>query len=71
MQVLYLIAELYAAHAFDTFAEIPDQRETVIPRHFRNFFFIRDVNDAQIIGQLLEVTVSAPDAGGAVAVVLG
>ena len=71
MQVLYLIAELYTAHAFDTFAEIPDQRETVIPRHLRDFFFIRNVNDAQIVGQLLEVTVSAPDAGGAVAVVLG
>ena len=68
---LHLIADLHAAHAFDAFPKIPDQRKILVPGHFHDFLLIRNIYDSQIVRQLLQVTVSASYTGGAVAVVLG
>ena len=71
MQRLHLIADLHAAHALDAFPKIPDQREFPVPGHFHDFLFVGNIQNAQIVGELLQVAVAAAHAGGAVAVVLG
>ena len=71
IQALYLITDLYAAHTFDTFSRIPDQREIVIPVIFFITLLKRKVNDVQVICQFLERTVTASDTDRTFAVMLG
>ena len=71
VQILYLITDLYAAHAFDTAAGVADQRKLYGPLPFWNVFFILGGIDAQVVGDPLQGAVSAPDAAGTGAVMLG
>ena len=71
---LDLVADLDAAHAFDAFLVIPVERECrreSPAQPFGQLHFKGGADDAQIVGNLLELAVAAADTVGTVAVVLG
>ena len=70
MHILYLVADLYTAHTFDTFSGITDQGEGRIPGNLSHFLFKRNFQNSQIIGNLLQITVAASHTGSAMAVML-
>ena len=71
MQILDLITYLDAAHTFDAFFGIPDERKALIPREIFQTLFKWEVKDVEVIGKLLEGTVPAPHTGCTFTVVLG
>ena len=71
MQLLHLVANLDAAHAFDAFLGIADEREFLVPRSVDNITLIGNIINAQVISQSLQAAVAAAYAGSAHAVMLG
>ena len=71
MQILYLVANLHAAHALDAFFGVANQRKILIPRSIHYIALKGYIENAQIIGQLLQAAVAAANAGCAQAIVLG
>ena len=70
VQALDLVAHLDTAHTLDALAGVPDQGEGVVPPGGGNLFMIVQVGQTQVVCQLLQLTVAAADAVGAVAVML-
>ena len=73
IQCLHLIADLDAAHTFDTFIEISVQRECFCPCTAASacqLCFIGQFQNAQIICQILQLTVAAAYTGSTFAVML-
>ena len=71
MQILHLIANLYAAHALDAFFGVANRGEVLIPGSIHDFALKGNIENAQIIGQLLQTAVAAAYAGGTQAIMLG
>ena len=71
MQLLYFVANLNAAHAFDAFLGIADERELLVPGSVYNITLIGNIVNAKVIGQSLQAAVAAAYAGCAHAVMLG
>ena len=71
MQILDLVADLHAAHAFDAFFRIANEGEVLVPGSVHNLPLEGNIVNAQIIGQLLQAAVTATNAGRAKAIVLG
>ena len=59
LQILYLIADLDAAHALDAFVAFPDQREVFVPWNIGYLFLVWQRGDAQVVADLLQLTVAA------------
>ena len=59
LQVLYLVAYLNTAHAFDTFIAFPNQWKALIPWCIHDLFLIRKGGDTQIIAYFLQGTIPA------------
>lgn len=73
IQCLHLITDLDTAHTFDTFVEIAIQGERLCPctaASFGQLCLIRQFQNAQIVGNILQLTVAAAHAGRAFAVML-
>ncbi len=68
---LYFAAHLNTAHTFDTAGFIANQWKILIPGYCLYLFGIGTVQNAQIIGNFLQYTVSAAAALGALTIVLG
>lgn len=71
VHILNFVAYLYAAHTFDTLVRVADQGEVFRPCRFDEIFLKALVDDVEVVGKVLQRAVAAPDAGGAVRVVLG
>ena len=71
MQILYLVADLDATHAFNAFFRVANQGEVLIPGSIHDFALKGNIENAQIIGQLLQTAVAAAYAGGTQAIMLG
>ena len=71
MQLLHLVANLDATHAFDAFLGIADERELLVPGSVDNIALIGNIVNAKVIGQSLQAAVAAAYAGSAHAVMLG
>ena len=71
MQLLHLVTNLDAAHAFDAFFGIADERELLVPGSVDNIALIGNIVNTKIIGQSLQAAVAAAHAGCAHAVMLG
>ena len=71
MQLLHLVTNLDATHAFDAFFGIADERELLVPGSVDNIALIGNIINAQVVGQSLQAAVAAAYAGSAHAVMLG
>ena len=71
MQLLHLVTNLDAAHAFDAFFGIADEREFLVPGSVDNIALIGNIVNAKVIGQSLQAAVAAAYAGCTHAVMLG
>jgi hypothetical protein len=71
IQALNLVADLYAAHTFDTLCNVFDQRSFLIPEVKREILRERVLMDVQIICKSLQGAVSAAYAAHALTAVLG
>ena len=71
MQILYLVADLNATHAFNAFFGVTNQGEVLIPGSIHDFALKGNIENAQIIGQLLQTAVATAHTGGTQAIMLG
>ena len=69
--VLDLFTGADAAHALDALGIFTNQGIALVPLDVPRLFFIGEREDVHVVGQPLQSTVAAADAGGAVTVVLG
>ena len=70
-QSLHALAYLDAAHAFNALVVFADDGEIVVPTLARQMLLIRQVKNAQVVGDGLQVAVAAAHAARALRIVLG
>ena len=71
VHILYLIAYLDTPHALDALIRVAHEREVLRPVCLDEFLFEALIDNIQIVGEILQRTIAASHAGGAVRVVLG